>query len=219
MDSTRRCSVDGCERDDIQARDLCRMHYFRWYRTGSTEVRRPQRANREVCVVDGCDLMDEGPHGLCAKHRTRMKRHGDVDTVRKPGPLGARSPFWGADDIGYQAAHRRVRARRGRASDRTCVDCGTRAAQWSYDHADPQEKSSENGPFSTDADHYEPRCVPCHKVFDLGDDWVSPSRRVSPAHVDEIARLKATGLSNRKIARIVGLSETSVWRVVRRSGA
>ena len=34
---TRRCSVDGCETINIQARGMCGKHYTRWRVTGSTE--------------------------------------------------------------------------------------------------------------------------------------------------------------------------------------
>ena len=168
MESTRRCSVDGCERDDIQARDMCRMHYFRWYRTGTTTVRRPQRAKREVCVVDGCEALDAGPHGLCAKHRTRQMRHGDVDAVHSPRVYrGPENSAWTGDAASYNAMHVRVRNARGRARDHACVDCGGRAAHWSYDRKDASEKLSGEGPYSVKIEHYEARCVPCHKRFDL----------------------------------------------------
>ena len=46
MQSTRLCSIDGCEKR-LLARGWCRTHYTRWYETGSTElgVRPPHRTN------------------------------------------------------------------------------------------------------------------------------------------------------------------------------
>ena len=169
MHSTRQCSVDGCDHSDIQARGMCRMHYFRWYRTGSTDVRRPQRAARGICIADGCEKVDTGKRGLCAMHRAREIRHGDVHAVHSPRVYrGSDHPWWTGDDATYQAMHQRVRKARGNAAQHICVDCGAPALHWSYDRNDPDERTDVEGPYSVKIEHYEPRCVPCHKRFDLG---------------------------------------------------
>lgn len=73
--------------------------------------------------------------------------------------------------VEYSAAHDRVRKAYGPASDYRCVDCGSAAEQWSYDHRDPSERLSATvkgrPPYSLKVEHYQPRCVSCHKVFDL----------------------------------------------------
>lgn len=75
--------------------------------------------------------------------------------------------MWGGDEVSYAAAHDRVRRTRGRASQFQCVDCGQGAAHWSLDR-DSQHIRFENGmPYSTDRNDYQPRCVPCHKRYDL----------------------------------------------------
>ena len=61
----------------------------------------------------------------------------------------------------------------GAASEHDCVDCGGSAYQWSYDHSDPDERVATEPPltgiaYSLNPEHYSPRCVPCHKRFDLG---------------------------------------------------
>ena len=62
-----------------------------------------------------------------------------------------------------------MRRDQGPASTHTCVDCAAPAAQWSYDHADPDEMYTPEGyAYSLKGDHYHPRCVPCHKAFDMG---------------------------------------------------
>ena len=72
-----------------------------------------------------------------------------------------------ADVVSYGGAHDRLERDRGRAKDHRCVDCGGRAAHWSYDHADPDELVSPEGfPYSLDGSHYEPRCNVCHALFD-----------------------------------------------------
>ena len=126
---------------------------------------------KRICAVDDCDLIEDGHSGLCKKHDTRRRRHGDPLIVVKPHeralPSGPDHPRWTGDDATYLGAHQRVRYQRGRAKDHACVDCGGPAAHWSYDRACPNEKQSELGPYSTDIAHYVPRCVRCHKRFDL----------------------------------------------------
>lgn len=67
----------------------------------------------------------------------------------------------------YAAMHSRINHRLGLARRRPCVDCGQPARQWSYDHSDPDELTSPTGlEYSTDPDHYQPRCRECHDKFD-----------------------------------------------------
>lgn len=124
-----------------------------------------------ICAIDGCEQVEDGNSGLCKKHDTRRRRHGDPLVVIKPSeraqPSGAAHPRWTGDDATYLGAHQRVRYHRGRAKDRACVDCGKTAAHWSYNRACPNEKQSDLGPYSTDITQYVPRCVSCHKRFDL----------------------------------------------------
>ena len=102
--------------------------------------------------------------------------------VEEKARVGAFNSWWRGDDCGYGGAHDRVTRMWGApASAWSCADCGGPAAHWSYDHADPDEKSAEVNdcvlPYSLKPSHYQPRCVPCHKRFDLaiaGQD--QPSR-------------------------------------------
>lgn len=74
----------------------------------------------------------------------------------------------------YAGAHTRVRRLRGTAAGHWCArDCGRRAEQWAYDHADPDEicgRESEAVPelrvWSADPAHYEPLCRSCHTIAD-----------------------------------------------------
>lgn len=74
--------------------------------------------------------------------------------------------------IGYRAAHMRVVAARGAAAWWPCAaECGRRAAEWAYQHDDPEELvATVNGGqirhYSTDSSRYRPLCVPCHRRYD-----------------------------------------------------
>lgn len=164
------CSVPDCARPKRSKNQaLCEMHYYRVRRTGTTGTAQPrQRVGDKPCAISGCDRRSASLLGWCGTHYTRYKRHGSPDTVLKATPTpDASHPQWKAERIGYSGAHMRVRAARGSASAHPCVDCRGQAQQWSYDHADPDEKQSDVGPYSTDPRHYEARCASCHKLFDL----------------------------------------------------
>lgn len=66
--------------------------------------------------------------------------------------------------------HDRLGNMLGPAKAHLCVDCGGRAAEWSYKGSDPSEKTDprrpDAGPYSTDPEFYVPRCVSCHRRFD-----------------------------------------------------
>lgn len=198
------CSIEGCEKRRI-ARGLCSLHYERQRRTGSTDLRpehsactvvdcsRPTRsrfakhcethyyrlrrtgsvaAPERVgqCQTHGCENRGSRS-GLCRMHRLRLIHRGDLSFECKAD----NHPSWTGDHASYDAIHQRLRALRGRASGHECVDCAGPARQWSYDHTDPNERLSDLGPYSVDLAHYHPRCVSCHKSFDL--NWIANNRR------------------------------------------
>lgn len=83
------CQMDGCEKVAV-AREMCRMHYTRWQRTGDATTARPKlpKGTYTTCTVEGCDK----PHftkGLCEMHRWRLRFRGDVGEAE---PLQTRSP-------------------------------------------------------------------------------------------------------------------------------
>lgn len=107
---------------------------------------------------------------MCKLHDTRRRRSGDplrvIPQRDRDLPRGEGHPHWAGDSASYSAVHQRMARARGRASAHMCA-CGARAAQWAYDHADPNEKPSQYGPYSTDPAHYFPSCTSCHKKFDM----------------------------------------------------
>ncbi len=118
--------------------------------------------------IEGCERRADGGQGFCSKHYQRLIRNGDTTARIGRESTGAFFLTHG-DDVSYEAVHYRVRRLRGKASDHQCTDCGSQARHWSYDHDSDLERYAQGkGAYSIEIDHYSPRCVPCHKTFDLG---------------------------------------------------
>ena len=124
-----------------------------------------------TCSVPNCGVSPCVGRGWCRKHYTRWQRTGDPLVARprgtKPGQL---CPNWKGDEIGYEGAHIRVRKTRGRAADHQCRRCPNQAAEWAYDHQDPNERVEEYRghtlAFSVNPQRYMPLCISCHRTFD-----------------------------------------------------
>lgn len=161
------CAVEGCERPH-RGRGLCDLHLQRMVRNGTTEA---VRFKPRSCSIEGCGRPHSG-RGWCALHYQRWARAGDPTTVRiNPAILpGNQNCKWRGSEVGYTAAHDRVRKALGSASEKKCVDCGKPATGWSYDHLDPDERVGTDDPkqmpYSTKAEHYQARCDSCHWHID-----------------------------------------------------
>jgi hypothetical protein len=217
MPDTNSCSVEGCDKPRRSSGvPYCQKHYSRVRRHGHAEAtRKPPQPATGPCPVEGCD-QPQSYNGMCKKHATRVARHGDPHAFTHQRdrnlPRGQANPHWTGDDATYFAVHQRLASSKGRASGLSCVDCGGAAAQWSYDHSDAQERSSEFGPYSVDLDRYDPRCVPCHKEHDLR--FIRTTAPFLP-HVDrgEVRRLHAAGVRARPMSRHFGIGITNLYRI------
>ncbi len=120
----------------------------------------------DVCAVGDCDAAVHS-RGWCQRHYLRWWKHGDPLTLAAKGPKGPR-----AADVGYVAAHDRVRSARGLASDFGCsgAGCDRQSRDWAYvsgSESDDQARTDELGrKFSLDVSRYVPLCRPCHKGMD-----------------------------------------------------
>lgn len=168
------CPVDQCPRTTYRG-GYCYGHYMKNWRYGTPTPTHPpryedisgQRFGTLIAVV----FTGNWWHCTCdcgAERKVRtseLKRTGDGNTCGLPGRHLNTT-------VGYGTAHTRVRTQRGPSTDYLCIDCGKQAQQWSYDHADPNElisetRGTEGIAYSTDPDRYDPRCISCHKRFDL----------------------------------------------------
>lgn len=174
--STIPCPVEGCIKGAYR-KGFCYAHYMKDWRYGTpTPDHGPKwqdiRGQRFGALV--VTQQREGTGWLCQCDCGAMTKGlaGDLNRGSKTScgnpKLHHRTP-----DAGYTAAHQRVRQDRGPVTSLMCIDCDQSAYHWSYDHADPNEMlaygiSTNPVAYSLNPDHYEPRCVPCHKRFDLG---------------------------------------------------
>ncbi len=90
----------------------------------------------------------------------------------------------------YGTIHNRVTRERGRAALLPCADCGGQAAHWSYDHGDPNELQSRQGPYSVNTDYYSPRCWKCHQALDGGRPPTDPATTKAREHKAREARIR-----------------------------
>src|SRR5438105_4775621 len=120
----RTCTADGCIATTGQRSTYCSMHYFRMRRNGTLDARIPKVV--QACLVADCTTEARYTNGMCKVHWMRDHKHGSPLIVKmESGSAGPDHASWRADDVGYQGAHTRVRTQRGRASQHSCVDCGS----------------------------------------------------------------------------------------------
>ena len=165
-------SIADCD-TPVKRRGYCYSHYMKWWRYGNPTWTRPKRRRNLIeqrfGELEVIAELDEG-HWLCRCDCGRESRvrgwslTSGGTTTCGDGPTHRR-----AEMVGYSAAHARARRDKGPAKEYTCTDCGSPAHHWSYTHADPMEVVGEDGcAYSLNSAYYVPRCVPCHKAFDLG---------------------------------------------------
>ena len=174
--STIPCPVEGCIKDAYR-KGYCYAHYMKDWRYGTpTPTHEPKwqdlSGKRFGSLIvtsrrDGTTWVCQ-----CDCGATTKARAGDLNRGTKIS-CGSSKIHHRSPDAGYTAAHQRVRQDRGPVTSQCCVECGKDARHWSYDHTDAHELlayglSANPVAYSLDPSHYSPRCVPCHKRYDLG---------------------------------------------------
>lgn len=170
--SRTHCKVDGCL-DPLKRYGFCYAHYMKNWRYGTpTPVHAPwlQDLSGSRYGTLTVDRFEDGRWICeCDCGRLRSVSAGELNRTGAKSTCGDRSTHHRSDGSGYGAAHYRVYQDRGKATAYDCIDCGCQAKQWSYGHDDPNEKfdADQGLKYSLDPVYYSPRCVPCHKTFDL----------------------------------------------------
>lgn len=169
------CILDDCTTPRYQRHQYCGSHYMKWYRHGDPHYKAKYAfkdlAGKRFGLLTAMERVGNKWRCECDCGEATMSTVGDLNRGSKQScGIKQRHP---RHDIEYGAAHDRVRARQGNVKDSPCIDCGNPASHWSYDHQDPRELVSRAPgtagiPYSTNPAHYDPRCVSCHKRFDLG---------------------------------------------------
>lgn len=167
----RTCDAPNCTKPRYQRRKWCSTHAMRMHRYGVLDYTPPRRDDKlegqrfgSLTVIRRIDATWECS---CDCGAVTVTRSGDLNRGSALS-CGNSRVHHRIESPGYRATHDRLQRDRGSASKHHCIDCGHQAQQWSYDHTDPFQLLSSDGlPYSTDPSHYQPRCVPCHKMYDL----------------------------------------------------
>lgn len=117
-----------------------------------------------ICSIDGCDNPTSS-HGWCSTHDRRYRLYGDVEYVKPK--RGAANSNWKGDDVGYDAAHWRLR----KSLPRICKACGTTEGRLEIAllRTAPEghiKEDRRHGPYSTEPGDYVRLCVTCHRRYD-----------------------------------------------------
>lgn len=174
-ESSGTCRLDGCDKP-VKRTGLCYGHYMRQWRYGDPLYEFPPtwrdiigRRFGQLVVIS---RLRNGWVCQCDCGAETFVRAGDLNRGSVT-TCGDRAQHRRQEHINYSAAHMRVRQDRGSVRAHPCVDCGQPARHWSYNHDDPDELLGTTGrsprlvAYSPKPEHYSPRCVPCHKRFDL----------------------------------------------------
>lgn len=162
-DAGRGCKADGCTAKHY-AGGLCQSHYEYMRRHGTLDI-----AIKE-CSADGCRLVPYSK-GMCKKHYSSWYYY---ERMNNPRPIDTRHHNFKPTTHSPETIHNRIRSSRGTPRSYSCVDCGKQATEWSLKHdaAGRQQFGQESAEryrgtfYSADVMDYDPRCGPCHRVYD-----------------------------------------------------
>ena len=214
----RECSVSGCTNDANRVKAmLCEAHYYQKRRGKPFTPVRPYKYEG-LCPIDGCNNDRKGKY--CTKHEARIRRHGDPHKVisyrERAFPRGVDNHKWN-DNPDYDTWHQRLRKEKGKASDRDCsMSCGNKADNWAYVGA---RDENDRAKFETDVDMYVPLCLLCHRNFDRRFNGIIAQPSLRGAYwLEEAKRMYAEGMGSNRIGKALGLSPTSVYRMLKKNG-
>lgn len=158
-----------------------------------------------TCAVAGCERRHYG-RGYCRTHHARWSRHGDPAAAR---PVGTKT----SGGVSYWSVHHRLRVEHGPANVHACAECGAAATDWSYDGADPAERTdpARGYRYSLDLARYRPRCRSCHRRATVAAHPGSPAL----LDADRVVRLYRAGATARGIASLLDTTTHIVLSTLR----
>lgn len=168
------CTIDGCD-NPVKRSNLCYGHYMKQWRYGTPTPQHPARHANLLGQRFGTLTVTARERGgwitTCDCGGQRYVRTGDLNRSGDSSICGIPGRHLDPHPT-YATAHQRVRDLHGAPSTHQCIDCGHTASHWSYNHDDPDELyveglSAHPLAYSNKPSSYSPRCVPCHKRFDL----------------------------------------------------
>lgn len=168
------CPVEGCVKDVFRG-GYCYGHYMKNWRYGTPTPKHKPRwkdlSGKRFGTLVAVERLNGKWRCECDCGGERFVSVGDLNRYGDRNTCGVEGKHF-SEFAGYGAVHDRIRRYRGRADSNQCFDCGDVARQWSYDHECPRERVQEVAgymvSYSPDMRRYVPRCVSCHKLFDLG---------------------------------------------------
>jgi hypothetical protein len=103
----------------------------------------------------------------------------------------------------YCDLHKRLRSQRGRASTMSCMDCGSGASEWAYNHSGVDEheeyRNDKMYRYSTDISQYDPLCRQCHNVRD-GRQWTKDRYEHSPLKKANDTRVRKQAIEHARVS-------------------
>jgi hypothetical protein len=173
------CAVPTCEKENRRRSPYCYAHYMKNWRYGTPNPTHP-KFRKDLTGLSVGKLTVTSHHSpgkwicecKCGKQVIKSTSELNRCVVKGWKITCGSTDCRRMEIVCYSSAHDRVRRDRGAATIYSCVDCGAQAQQWSYCHLDPnellsKEEASFGLPYSCDPSQYAPRCVPCHKRFDI----------------------------------------------------
>jgi hypothetical protein len=168
------CQLADCTKP-VKRKGLCYGHYMKAWRYGTPTPEHPARfedlTGRRFGTLVALERVNNRWRCACDCGASSVVRVGDLNRGTTSN-CGDRAEHRRRDDIVYATAHDRVRSDKGRVQDYPCIGCGNLADHWSYNHDDPDELHQEGlsahpVAYSVKPEHYSPRCVTCHRRFDV----------------------------------------------------
>ena len=215
------CSVSGCYKP-ARVRGWCVKHYARWKRHGDVNTVLQERNPDQGCSIEGCDNPHMG-RGWCAKHWARWNRYGDPEfpVTDKYKSIPAEDRFWKYAKPGEEGeCWGWIGPMHSQGYGNLSVN-GKKmfAHRFSYklhQGAIPQNSyvlHRCHNRICTNPDHLYVGSAQ-DNMMDMACAGRQAHQVILPHQAQEIRRMAARGGMQSKIAKLYGVSDTTISRIV-----